>query len=208
MGRQAIQYSKSLESISVSKDNRTYAASDDGILFTADYSTLLCFPSASPITSYTIPLNCTTISDYAFRNCSNLESVVIGEHVTEIGDDAFYAAESLKSVTLDAKIEYLGYRTFHGCTALEEIIIPQGVKTIGYLLEDGECGSTFSGCTSLKRVVLPASLTNVFENSFYECTALEEIAYCGTEAEWGNVMIGKGNDQFSVVKITYDNDVE
>ena len=134
--------------------------------------------------------------------------MTIGEQVIEIGDNAFYSCENLKSVTLKAPVEYLGYAAFFGCTSLEEIVIPHGVKTIGYLLEDGECGSTFSGCTALKRVVIPASVTNIYASSFYECTALEEIAYCGTAAEWDAVMIGQGNDQLGVVKVVYDYDVE
>jgi hypothetical protein len=204
MGDQAIQFCKSLESITVSRDNKSYATSDDGVLFTADYKTLICYPSASPATSYTIPVNCTVILDYAFRNCIKLESLTIGEHVTEIGDNAFYSCENLASVTLQAPVEYLGYAAFYNCVALEEIVIPEGVEAIGYLLENGECGSTFSGCTALKRVVLPKSLTNIYASSFYGCTALEEIAYCGSEAEWSNVMIGQGNDQLGLVKVTYN----
>jgi hypothetical protein len=202
MGSQAIQYCKSLETITVSKDNKAYATSDDGVLFTADYKALLSFPCASPLTSYTVPSNCTEIRDYAFRNCVNLESVTVGAHVTEIGENAFYTCEKLKSATLNATVEYLGYSVFANCEALEEIVIPEGVKTIGYLLEDGECGSTFSNCTALKRVVFPASLTNIYANSFYGCTSLEEIAFCGSESAWGNVMIGQGNDQLGTIKVT------
>ena len=208
MGRQAIQYCKSLEQIIVSPDNKTYAIDDHGVLYTADYKTLLCFPGASDVKSFTIPANCTTIHDYAFRNSVNLEELTIGAHVIEIGDGAFYGCENLKKVTLEAPVEYLGYTTFANCTALEEIVIPQGIRTIGYVLEDGECGSTFAGCTSLKRVVIPASVTNIYASSFYECTALEEVAYCGTEAEWSKVIIGQSNELFTGAKITYNYDVE
>jgi hypothetical protein len=126
----------------------------------------------------------------------------VGAHVTEIGKNAFYTCEKLKSVTLNATVEYLDYSVFANCEALEEIVIPEGVKTIGYLLEDGECGSTFSNCTALKRVVFPASLTNIYANAFYGCTSLEEIAFCGSESAWGNVMIGQGNDQLGTIKVT------
>lgn len=204
MGSQAIQYCKSLETIKVSPDNKAYAAADDGVLFTADYKTLLCYPSASAMSDYTVPNNCTTIHDYAFRNCVNLVSLTIGDQVIEIGDGAFYACENLKSVTLGAPVEYLGYTTFANCSALEEIIIPEGVKTIGYVLEDGECGSSFAGCTALKRVVLPKSLTNIYASSFYECTALDEVAYCGSENGWKSVIIGQGNELLTGAKITYN----
>lgn len=204
MGRQAIQYCKSLETITVSEENDKYAASDDGVLFTADYETLLCYPSASKMSSYTVPMNCTTIYDYAFRNCANLEELVIGSHVTEIGDGAFYACESLKTVTLGAPVEYLGYTVFANCSALEEMVIPEGVKTIGYLLEDGECGSTFSGCTALKRIVLPSTLTNIYASAFYECSALSEVAFCGSESAWKSVAIGQGNEPLTGATVSYN----
>lgn len=204
MGRQAIQFCKSLETITVSKDNNTFVASEEGVLFTADYKTLLCYPAASSVTSYTVPNNCTTIKDYAFRNCATLESVTIGEQVTEIGDSAFYACENLKSVTLNAAVEYLGYSLFANCVALEEIVIPEGVKTIGYMLEDGECGSTFASCTALKRVVIPASMTNVFASSFYDCPALEQVAFRGSETEWNAVVIGQGNELLTGAKVTFN----
>ena len=204
MGDQAIQYCKSLEKIIVSEENDTYKASDDGVLFTADYKTLLCYPASAPTTSYTIPNNCVSIADYAFRNNNKLEKLTVGAHVTEIGDGAFYACEKLKEVSLAASVEYLGYTTFADCAALEEIVIPEGIKTIGYLIEQGECGSTFDGCVSLRRVVLPTSLTNVYASSFLECAALAEVDYCGGQSEWKNVIIGQGNDALTSATIRYD----
>ena len=204
MGTQAIQYCKSLEKITVSAENNFFKTSEEGVLYTSNYKTLLCYPAASPLTSYTIPNNCEIIDNYAFRNSAKLEEVVIGDHVTEIGDGAFYGCESLKKVTLGASVDCLGYTTFYECTALEEIVIPEGVKTIGYVLENGECGSTFKGCSSLRRVVLPASLTNIYSHSFSECSALSEIAFGGSEAAWKNVMIGQGNDALSSASVAYN----
>lgn len=204
MGEQAIQYCKSLETITVSEDNDKFAASDDGVLFTGNYNTLICYPAASSMTSYTVPNNCIAIEDYAFRNCVNLETLVIGDHVNDIGDSTFLACEALKNVTLGSGIDSIGQFTFSDCTALEEIVIPEGVTAIGYLMEEGECGSSFDGCTSLKKIVLPASLTNIYANSFSQCSALTEIAFCGSEAAWKNVVIGEGNDAIGAAKITYN----
>jgi len=205
MGRQAIQYCKSLETITVSEDNAKYAATDEGILFTANYSTLLCYPSAAPMTSYTVPKNCTTIAEYAFRNCVNLTTVTIGSHVKELGDSAFFACSALKNVTIEeGGLDYLGLSLFEDCTALEEIVIPEGIKTLGYLLEDGECGKTFEGCTSLKKVVFPASLTNVYANVFDQCTSLKAVAFRGTESAWKSVMIGQGNAPLTEATVSYE----
>ena len=204
MGKEAIQYCKSLEKITVSEDNKSYKASAEGVLYTADYKTLLCYPGSLPLSTYTIPSNCNTIDSYAFRNSSKLEEVIIGSQVTEIGDKAFYGCESLKKVSLSATIDCLGYSVFAECTALEEIVIPEGVKTLGYVAEEGECGSVFKGCSALRRVVLPASLTNIYAHSFLECSALAEVAFCGSESAWKNVIVGESNDALATASMVYN----
>lgn len=205
MGRQAIQYCKSLKVITVSPDNTKYRSTEEGILYTADYNTLLCYPSASPLTSYTIPNNCTEIADFAFRNSVNLTTINIGAHVKEIGDSAFLACAALKNVNIaEGGISHLGMSVFEDCTALEEIIIPEGVKTLGYLLENGERGETFEGCTALQKVVFPTTLTNVYARVFSECTSLKAVAFRGNESAWKTVMIGEGNTPLSEATVTYD----
>lgn len=204
MGTQAIQYCKSLEKIIVDEENNNFKASAEGVLYSADYKKLLCYPASSPLSTYTIPNNCTVIEDYAFRNCSKLEEIIIGSHVTEIGDGAFYACSALKNVQLNANVDMLGYQVFYDCTALEEIVIPAGVKTIGYVLEDGECGSTFKGCSALRRIILPAGMSNIYSHAFYDCTALTEIAFTGSESAWKSVVIGQGNDPLNTASVTFD----
>lgn len=204
MGRQAIQYCKSLEKITVSEDNTKYAATDDGILFTDNFKTLLCYPAASPAKSYTVPNNCLTIDDYAFRNCANLESVTIGSQVTTIGDGAFYGCSALTDVTLEATVDTIGYFVFAECTALREIAIPEGVESIGYLVEKGECGSVFEGCTALESVTLPKSLTNIYANSFNGCSSLKNVSYRGSEADFKKVVIGKGNTELTDKSVNYN----
>jgi hypothetical protein len=204
MGTQAIQYCKSLEKITVDEDNHSFKASNDGVLFSADYKKLLCYPASAPMTSYTIPNNCTVIENYAFRNCSKLEEVVIGSHVTEIGDSAFYSCSALKKVELNANIDMLGYAVFSECASLEEIVLPASLKTIGYVVEEGECGSTFKGCSALRRVVLPAGLTNIYSHVFLECSSLAEIAFTGSESAWKSVVIGQGNDPLNTASVTFD----
>jgi hypothetical protein len=45
-----------------------------------------------------IPDSVTTLVDYAFSGCSNIQSVVIGNDVTRIGQSAFYNCTALTSV--------------------------------------------------------------------------------------------------------------
>ena len=79
-----------LESIDVSAGNQTYL-SIDGVLFTKDKTSLLCYPQGRKSTSYEVPHNVSNIADYAFYSCSSLSSVTLPESLTDIGYGAFYA---------------------------------------------------------------------------------------------------------------------
>jgi hypothetical protein len=57
----------------------------------------------------------TSISDYAFQNCSSLTSVIISDGVTSIGDNAFYRCSSLTSVTILNSITSIGDDAFYRC---------------------------------------------------------------------------------------------
>ena len=59
--------------------------------------------------------NVTSISDFAFINCSNLTKVSIPDGVTSIGNDAFYGCSGLTSVTIPNSVTSIGSSTFSGC---------------------------------------------------------------------------------------------
>ncbi len=74
IGEGAFSSCTSLEAISVDGGNKYYA-SIDGVLFSKDKSTLICYPSGRKNTSYTIRYGVGTISSAAFLNCAYLEQV-------------------------------------------------------------------------------------------------------------------------------------
>lgn len=76
--------SRYLENINVSSDNMFYA-SVDGVLYTKDLLTLIKFPSASQITTFTVPYETNYIAYRAFENCKNLSSFTLGANVNIIG---------------------------------------------------------------------------------------------------------------------------
>lgn len=87
----------SLTQIMVSADNKNYT-SVDGVLFTADQSTLLAYPNAKG-TEYVIPSSVKSIAPEAFCDCTGLTSVVIPSNVKNIGKRAFTGCTALASVT-------------------------------------------------------------------------------------------------------------
>ena len=90
----------------------------DGVTSISDYA----FNNCSNLTSVTIPNSVTSIGDYAFNNCSNLTSVTIPNGVTSIGDYTFNNCSNLTSVTIGNDVTYIGEYAFGGCSNLTRII--------------------------------------------------------------------------------------
>ena len=67
------------------------------------------------------------------------------------------------------------------------VIVGNGVTGVG--------AGAFASCTALERVMLGESVTVIGEGAFDGCAALSGIAYGGTEAQWGEIEIGEGNDK-------------
>ncbi|WP_052466329.1 leucine-rich repeat domain-containing protein [Beduini massiliensis] len=137
-----------------------------------------------------IPESVTSIQDFAFYGCENLETVVISEHVTSIGTHAFYGCEKLVSIEIPESVTLIGGGAFSCCKRLETITIPESVKSIGkstfykcerlkniYLPDSIQSidHSAFAFCTNLESIQLPASLLNIGENAFEECVSLKAV---------------------------------
>ena len=140
----------SLTKIEVDEKNETYK-SVDGVLFSKDMTTLICFPSAKVCTenTYTIPETVTSISTEAFRDCTMLTKITIPSSVTSIGTHAFLGCTGLTSMVIPENVTSIGMSTFHSCSNLKEVTIPSGVTSIG--------DYTFSGCLSLAKVTCLAT---------------------------------------------------
>ena len=91
-----------------------------------------------------IPNSVTSISWYAFYECSGLTSVTIPNSVTSIGDGAFEHCTGLTSVTIPNSVTSIGYWAFCDCSGLTSVIIPNSVTSIG--------DEAFSGCSGLTRI--------------------------------------------------------
>ena len=91
-----------------------------------------------------IPNSVTSISWYAFYECSGLTSVTIPNSVTSIGDGAFEHCTGLTSVTIPNSVTSIGYWAFCDCSGLTSVIIPNSVTEIG--------DEAFRGCSGLTRI--------------------------------------------------------
>lgn len=108
-----------------------------------------------------IPNSVTSIGNYAFQNCSNLNSINIPSSITSIGNYAFEHCSSLTSITLPISVTSIGNCAFYYCNALSSITIPSSVNSIG--------SSAFFYCKNLTSVkvemAIPVAIEqNVFSN--------------------------------------------
>lgn len=108
----------------------------------------------------------TSIGDYAFAQCTNLESVSIPDTVTKIGTAAFYECNSLQSVTLPASVKSVGDYAFYDCYSMSKFA-PGSVEKIGIY--------AFAQCDALKSITLPSATKSIGDSAFAWCDNLKSI---------------------------------
>lgn len=139
---QAFGLTPNLAAIHIPEDNPDYRTVN-GVLFTEDMQTLLCYPSARAATSYRLPDNVEeiasmafsltrlneidlgnvkTIGNKAFLKNQNLETLVFPSSVNAIGDEAFRLSGSLKTVVFLSSDVFINSDAFAGCPMLETYI--------------------------------------------------------------------------------------
>lgn len=94
------------------------------------------------ITNVVIAPGITSIGDFTFSNCTNIQSVSIPNTVTSIGGYAFSGCTKLTSIELPNALTTIGTYAFNGCTSVTSFTIPSTVTTIG--------NYAFQGCTSIQ----------------------------------------------------------
>lgn len=85
--------------------------------------------------------------------------------VTTIGFFAFSNCE-ITSVKFPKTLKYIDNQSFNSST-IKELTIPYGVETIGI--------SAFAGCQQLEKAVLPATVYEIGNRTFSQCTKLSEL---------------------------------
>lgn len=81
-------------------------------------------------TDIVIPDGTTSIGNYAFSGCTNLESVTISNSVTTIGNQAFANCTSLTSITIPNSVTVVGGMCFANCP-LQNIVLGNNFNATG-----------------------------------------------------------------------------
>ena len=152
IGENAFEDCTSLTAINVDDGNANYA-SEDGVLFNKDKTTLVLYPLGKTAPSFTVPASVTSIGENAFYYCTNLTTVTFDNQsqLTTIGNSAFFGCTNLTTVTFNNQSQ---------------------LTTIG--------NGAFFGCTNLASVTLPASVTSIGDDAFFYCTNLASVTVYAT----------------------------
>lgn len=190
-----------LSAITVDAAN-AYYASTNGVLFDKSRTYLLAYPGGL-VGGYAVPTNVTTIAGAAFEYSAGITNVSIGTNVTSIGQYAFYDCTNLQAITVNPTNQY--YSSLNGVlfdkdqtdliqypgglagsyivpgtatniesgafgdsARLVSVVIPDSVHSLGT--------QTFYSCQSLVSISLGNGLNSIGQEAFNECTSLTDIA--------------------------------
>ena len=135
-----LKYFKNIQEIHSNAFNGCYSLTSielpDGVTSMGDY----VFYNCTNLNSVVIP-TC-WIGNYMFANCMRLTNITIGNGVTLIGEGAFVGCEGLDEITIPDSVTSIGNYAFQNCSTIS-ISIGNGVSEIGSRAFDG-CNGTLA----------------------------------------------------------------
>lgn len=193
-----------LQCINVKQGNTVYK-SVDGVLYSADGTTLLTYPVSNfdftQKSKYEIPEGTTTISASAFTGSNkNLTEVVIPNSVATMGEKAF-ASSGIKKVTLGTGLTTIPDYAFW-LSGLEELEIPANITSIG--------ASAFYNCSDLAKVTIAdnSQLKTIGNSAFANLSKMTDFTFAGScslefidQFAFGNAILQQFDLPASVTKL-------
>lgn len=154
------------------------------------------FGECHALASINFPEGLISVGEAAFFNCS-LQSVILPDGMYDVEEPSLdedgnqIVDEDGTPVTL--KTPALGAAAFFGCVKLKLAVLGEGITAIPEGL--------FGICSALETLYLPSTLTEVkgmyttgsvsYGHAFFNTTALNNVYFAGTEAEWEAVEIDR-----------------
>ena len=208
IGNEAFAACEGLLAIEVHSENTVYS-SENGVLFNKDKTKLIKCPPSKAGECFEIPETVIAIDISAFSGCEALKTIVIPESVTQICSFAFEFCTSLTDVTLGKNVKSIGPFVFMGCNGLTDIAVDEdnfyycSVQGVLFNKKKSEL-LKYPAAKSDAEFELPATLTEVAEDAFSGCDALD-VLYCkATAEEWEQIATkSKLSDRVQIVYVPH-----
>ena len=148
-----------------------------------------------------LPDNLEVMNDLFFAECRKLKEVNIPSHLRKMYDNIFInCCEVSPSVAiLPETVEILDGAAYYGLSTIEEVVVPKNVRVLR---------GAFKGMAGLRKAtILTDKLTEIGDDAFYWCSALEEvnipgkITRIGVGAFFWNLRLRKINIPSTVTRI-------
>ncbi len=183
-----------LTDIHVAEGNTTYK-DIDGVLYTADGTSLMFYPEGKTATSFTTPAGVTTIGQEAFSDNGNIKSVTLSKGVTTISDRAFLFCGALAEVTIPASVTSIGTDAFYGCDTLTTVNAPCNwdgtlysfadtvtVNVAEHTLDENSYTDNRDGTHDVTCATCGAVLVKNGDHTFTQDAEGEWVCACGAQA--------------------------
>ncbi len=159
----------------------THFKSVDGILYSGDGKTLVCYPMGKIATTYTIAEGVEIIGKGAFENEDNLTEVVFPSTLKSVGEKAFIYCLNLTSVVFNEGLETIGEFAFY-YMALLSVNFPSTLTSFAI--------NAFDSSNQINTYTVAAGNTHfsAFEGNLYNASGTTLIRYA----------VGKTQDIFEV----------
>ena len=109
----------------------------------------------------------TSISEYAFENCTNFSKLVIPESLISIGEYAFSGCTGVTELSLGNELQTIGDYAFYGCTSIEKIDLHDNITSIGE--------NTFAGCSGVNELYVGRNYKKFNSAFLKDFVALEKL---------------------------------
>ena len=137
----------------------------------------------SKITNITIKDGVTSISSYAFYECSKTTSIIIPNSLTNIGYYAFRGCTGLTSITIPDSVTSIGDDAFEGCSGLKTVYYTGNItKWCAIHFGNYDSNPTYytselyiNGTKIEGNLEIPDGITSIGTYAFENCTGLTNI---------------------------------
>ena len=153
----------SVTAFKVADGSKSYSAAD-GVLYSADKSTLVKYPPSKTDKTFTLPSATTELGESSFEAAYRLKTIDLS-NIEKIGKDAF-ALGGVKNVKFSNKLKEIGEGAFENNSALKSVSLPGSLKEVS--------SNSFGSC-NLKTVKLAEGIEKIDSDAFGECGDLASI---------------------------------
>lgn len=161
IGDWALTNNKSMKEFVVAEENQYFTAVD-GVLFSKDKKTLVCYPTAKNV----------KIDRYG--QTTDTTTYAVPEGTEKIANRAFYRCGYLTAVAFPASLKEIGEMSFHRCEKMGNVVFPEGFLSIGK--------DAFTYCYGLTDIVFPASLKSIGTYAYSFCENVKHVKFLGDKA--------------------------